>query len=114
MAGGGATAGQSTASAGGVVTRAKGTTQKVKGRGTEAARLAPYLLLLAFCLIGAWSWWRQTGARKSPTASAAAPAAEQRLLAAVAREPGSAQARRALGLYYLQQRQPFEALWELE
>jgi cytochrome c-type biogenesis protein CcmH/NrfG len=44
----------------------------------------------------------------------AVPAVEQRLMAAVARQPGSAAAHAALGRYYLQAGQAFEALWELD
>jgi len=60
--------------------------------------------------------WRVAAYRFQPGAKRQAPSAalEQRLREAVARKPGSAADRRALGQYYLRERQPFRALWELD
>jgi tetratricopeptide (TPR) repeat protein len=57
-------------------------------------------------------WWRQREPRATPAPDRTP--VEQRLLDAVARQPDSAAAHRALGEYYLQERQPFSAIWELE
>jgi tetratricopeptide (TPR) repeat protein len=70
----------------------------------------PLLIVGILLLAGAGIWWRSRTAAGPP----APPSAEQRLREAIAREPGSAGHRRALGQYYLHERQPFRAIWELE
>lgn len=55
---------------------------------------------------------RQAGRPRAATTPAADASLEERLIAAAAREPGSA-ARQELGRFYLDGGQPFSALWEL-
>lgn len=81
--------------------------QSAKGRWAFGAGL---LVVAAGSLV----WWRWHTAPRALVRPAAVPAVEQRLIAAVARQPGSAPAHGALGRYYLQAGQPFEAVWELD
>ena len=80
----------------------------------EIAGRRGYGICLAALIAGGLAWWRWRAPVRSAPPAAVAPAAERRLIEAAAREPGSAAAHGALGRYYLQAGQPFEAIWELD